>query len=237
MVSWRSVSLASRVQTNSWHWTCRAWSGAIRLGWFLLQAWSGRCDAARSTIQQGDLLVTIVGANTGDVCRVTRPLEEHYVCQSVALMRPVEKCTSMYLELYLNSPSHGQAQYRDWIYGEGRPHLSLDHLRETAIALPSLEEQHEIVRRVEALFKLADAIEKRVAAATLRAEKLTQAILAKAFRGELVPTEAELARREGREYEPASVLLERIKAERTKNEEGAAKRKPRSRTRKAASGG
>jgi hypothetical protein len=45
---------------------------------------------------------------------------------------------------------------------------------------------------------LADAIEKRVAAATSRTEKLTQAILAKSFRGELVPTEAELARREGR---------------------------------------
>jgi type I restriction enzyme S subunit len=70
--------------------------------------------------------------------------------------------------------------------------------------------------RIEALFKLADAIEKRIAAATLRTEKLTQAILAKAFRGELVPMEAELARREGREYEPASVLLERIKKEREK---------------------
>jgi type I restriction enzyme S subunit len=42
---------------------------------------------------------------------------------------------------------------------------------------------------------------------TKRADKLTQAILAKAFRGELVPTEAELARKEGRDYEPASVLL------------------------------
>jgi len=37
---------------------------------------------------------------------------------------------------------------------------------------------------------------------------------AKTFRGELVPTEAELARREGRSYEPASALLERIRAER-----------------------
>jgi type I restriction enzyme S subunit len=72
----------------------------------------------------------------------------------------------------------------------------------------------EIVPRVEALFRLADAIEKRVAAATARADKLTQAILAKAFRGELAPTVAELPRRQGRDYEPASVLLERIRAER-----------------------
>jgi type I restriction enzyme S subunit len=35
----------------------------------------------------------------------------------------------------------------------------------------------------------------------------------KAFRGELVPTEAALSRREGRDYEPASVRLERIRAE------------------------
>ena len=40
-----------------------------------------------------------------------------------------------------------------------------------------------------------------------------QAILARAFRGELVPTQAELARREGRPYETASELLARIKSE------------------------
>lgn len=44
--------------------------------------------------------------------------------------------------------------------------------------------------------------------------KLKQSILVKAFRGELVPTETELARREGREYEPASMLLERIRLDR-----------------------
>ena len=67
---------------------------------------------------------------------------------------------------------------------------------------------------MDALFALADKIEARVKSATARVEKITQAILAKAFRGELVPTEAELARQEGRGYEPASVLLERIRASR-----------------------
>ena len=82
------------------------------------------------------------------------------------------------------------------------------------IPFPTSAEQQEIVRRVQALFKLADAIEMRVEAATKRADKLTQSILAKAFRGELVPTEAELARREGRTYEPASELLARIRSAR-----------------------
>jgi len=92
------------------------------------------------------------------------------------------------------------------------PILNKGRFEKLPLPVPPLPEQHEIVRRVEGLFNLADSIEKRVAAATKRAEKLTQTILAKAFRGELVPTEAEIARREGRSYEPASVLLERIKA-------------------------
>lgn len=80
--------------------------------------------------------------------------------------------------------------------------------------IPPISEQQEIVRHVEALFKLADIIEMRVATATMRVGKLNQAVLAKAFRGELVPTEADLARREGRDYETAAQLLLRIKSER-----------------------
>lgn len=78
---------------------------------------------------------------------------------------------------------------------------------------PPLEEQREIVRRVEALFALADSIEQRAQTATKQAEALTQSILARAFRGELVPTEADLARAEGRDYETAEQLLARIREE------------------------
>jgi len=145
----------------------------------------GDRDRVRSEIRKGDVLVTIVGANTGDVCRVPEDVTEHYVCQSVALMRPVFPVLAPWLEIWLNSPSHGKAQYESWIYGEGRPHISFDHLKSTAVALPTTEEQAEIVRRVESLMKLADAIERRVALAQDRADKLTQSMLAKAFRGDL----------------------------------------------------
>lgn len=82
----------------------------------------------------------------------------------------------------------------------------------TPLNLPPHAEQLEIVRRVSRLLGLADSIEQRATAASRRVESLTQAVLAKAFRGELVPTEAELARKEGRDYEPANVLLARFKA-------------------------
>jgi type I restriction enzyme S subunit len=98
--------------------------------------------------------------------------------------------------------------------GGAQPALNGEKIRALTLPLPPLEEQGEIVRRIEGLFRVAETVEHHVCAATVRANRLTQSILAKAFRGELVPTEAELARREGREYEPASVLLERIQAER-----------------------
>jgi len=96
----------------------------------------------------------------------------------------------------------------------GQFNLNLEILRTLPVPLPSVVEQHEIVRCVGALFGLADRIEQHVGAGTLGAEKLSQAALAKAFRGELVPTEAELARQEGRDYESAADLLERVRQQR-----------------------
>ncbi len=79
-------------------------------------------------------------------------------------------------------------------------------LKELRLLIPALMEQTEIVRRVEQLFAFADQLEAKVASATSRIDRLTQSILAKAFRGELVPQDPN--------DEPASVLLERIKAQR-----------------------
>ena len=68
------------------------------------------------------------------------------------------------------------------------------------------DEQTEIVRRVESLFAYADRLEARYTAARAQVEKLTPALLAKAFRGELVPQDPS--------DEPAGELLARIAAAR-----------------------
>ena len=95
--------------------------------------------------------------------------------------------------------------------GSNQPALNKDRVRTITLPIPPLEEQREIVWRVEAMFKLSDAIEKRVRVASARAGKLTQSILAKAFNGELVPTEAKIARRDARSYESAITLFDRIR--------------------------
>nr|WP_309193026.1 restriction endonuclease subunit S [Escherichia marmotae] len=87
-------------------------------------------------------------------------------------------------------------------------------LLEIPIPKPPIEEQAEIVRRVEQLFAYADTIEKQVNNALARVNNLTQSILAKAFRGELTAQwraeNPELISGEN----SAAALLEKIKAER-----------------------
>ena len=93
------------------------------------------------------------------------------------------------------------------------------------VLVPSIEEQREIIDRVESLFSLADLLEARLTAARRIVERLTPALLAKAFRGELVPQDPN--------DEPASALLERIRVAR-QAEAGAGKPSRRGRKKAAA---
>ncbi|AMJ58182.1 hypothetical protein AXG53_17235 [Stenotrophomonas sp. KCTC 12332] len=90
--------------------------------------------------------------------------------------------------------------------GTAIPQINNSDIAPLIIPLPPSDEQYEIVRRVEQLFVFADQLEARLADARQRVDALTQSILAKAFRGELVPQDPN--------DEPASVLLERIAAQR-----------------------
>lgn len=69
--------------------------------------------------------------------------------------------------------------------GGNQPNLNLSKIKNWKITLPSIIEQQEIVSRVESLFAKADAIEKQYQALKEKIDNLPQAILHKAFKGEL----------------------------------------------------
>lgn len=93
-------------------------------------------------------------------------------------------------------------------FGEGSTHTTIyfPAIRALHICLPSPEEQHEIVQRVRTGLAEIDRLAAEASAARRLLDRLDQAILAKAFRGELVAQDPA--------DEPANVLLERIRAER-----------------------
>ena len=172
-----------------------------------------------------DILISRSGT-VGEVCVVPAGLGEARistnimrVCLAVRGMEPRFFCC------LVNGSPYVLSQISRLCGGSTRDFLNQTILRSLRLTLPPWDEQQEIIRRVETLFTLADKIEARVKSATARVEKSTQAILAKAFHGELVPTEAKLARQEGRDYEPASVLLERIRRQRDAESDGKVHRK------------
>lgn len=94
-------------------------------------------------------------------------------------------------------------------------------LDEKTLPLPPLPEQHRIVSALESYFTRLDAAVETLQRVQRNLKRYRASVLKAAIEGRLVPTEAELARAEGRSYEPASVLLTRILAERRRRWEEA----------------
>ncbi|MBJ9865055.1 restriction endonuclease subunit S [Citrobacter amalonaticus] len=148
----------------------------------------------------------------GIACQIPKGVE---LClgQRMVLIRASDKISSKYLTIVLNSNNILKI-VRSKTMGSTAPRINMSDIKSYPIPLPPLQEQHEIVRRVELLFAYADTIEKQVNSTLTRVNSLTQSILAKAFRGELTAQwraeNPDLISGEN----SAAALLEKIKAER-----------------------
>ena len=89
-----------------------------------------------------------------------------------------------------------------------------DDLRSHPLPLPPLPQQHRIVAEIEKQFTRLDASVAALKRVQANLKRYRASVLKAACEGRLVPAEADLARAEGRDYEPAGRLLERILAER-----------------------
>ena len=162
-------------------------------------------EGKRTRVEFGDILISIT-ADVGMIAFIRRDISEAYINQHLCLARQTGEYAGAYLAYFLASPSGGIMQLSNMQRGMTKAGLTLEDIRSLAIQIPERPEQDEIVRRVEALFAYADRLEARYRAARAQVERLTPSLLAKAFRGELVPQDPE--------DEPASVLLARIRAAR-----------------------
>ncbi|MCG9734351.1 restriction endonuclease subunit S [Pseudoalteromonas sp. S4488] len=160
----------------------------------------------------GDLLVVNIGAGTGNNVLIDVGFEFSF--KNIAIVKRPNYIAPSYLQYYFESAK--QRIFQDQAKGGAQPFLSLTMLNDVPFALPPQSEQAEIVHRVDKLFAYANKVEAEVNAAQERVNKLTQSILAKAFRGELTA--------KWREQNPelisgensAEALLAKVKAERKK---------------------
>jgi type I restriction enzyme S subunit len=162
-------------------------------------------------LKEGDLLITRAGprARAGVCCLVGKIRPRLMICDKVYRFRVNEtRVLARFLVLALNTPS--MIEHIDTLktgISDSGVNLTQEKFSTLTVPLPPILEQREIVRRVDELFILADQVEARYLKAKQYVDSLKQSILAKAFRGELVPQDPN--------DEPATVLLERIRQART----------------------
>ena len=142
-----------------------------------------KAEGMRTRVQFGDLLITITGANVTKTGYVNIGLDEAYVSQHVALCRPIITNCVRYLYTYLISKDGARKNLEEAAYGAGKPGLNLDNLKCLKVALPSIEEQEEIVRLVEQRFESIQRLENEIVVQLKRVEKTKQSIFTAAFNG------------------------------------------------------
>lgn len=135
------------------------------------------------------------------------------LCSAEFIVLPSnDNINSKYLMYFLNSSVF--VRFANSLNTGDRPRVDFTQIGEFVIPTPSIHEQKQIVAEIETQFARLDAAVAALKSARIRLKRYRASVLKAACEGRLVPTEAELARRDGREYELASVLLERIQAER-----------------------
>lgn len=172
-------------------------------------------EARLFALQNGDILINRVNSMKflGKAARVQN-LERPCVFESNMMRIRVDTTyvETEYTSLYLQSFAGKKELQKNAKHAVNQSSINQQDVKAVLTPLPPLEEQREIVRRVQELFAWADSLEARYRKARTHFDKLAQATLAKAFRGELVPQDPN--------DEPASKLLARIRAAQS---DGAAK--------------
>ncbi|MEO3865900.1 restriction endonuclease subunit S [Rheinheimera fenheensis] len=157
----------------------------------------------RYTVNEGDVYLTIVGASIGDAGVIPRMLHQANLTENAAKITDfTDSINAEYLSIWLRS-ERLQELIQLEIKSGAQGKLALKRINTLPVPLPPVNEQNEITRVVGELLSYSDSVEKSFEKIKLRIDRLTQSILTKAFRGELVEQNAA--------DEPADKLMERIK--------------------------
>lgn len=173
----------------------------------LIEVFDG--ELARYGLRAGDLLVVEGNGSADQIGRAALwggAIEPCVHQNHLIRVRPTRVVLPAFLELYWNSPGGSHRVQSVASSTSGLHTLSTGKLKSLPVVVPPVEEQARIVAEVERQLTFLDVCERITAAELTRSAALRRSVLKSAFEGRLVPQDAS--------DEPASVLLDRIRAER-----------------------
>ena len=139
-------------------------------------------EGQRSKLQKNDILISIT-ADVGMIGLVREDMDA-YVNQHVALARPKNDLYAEFLAWYFVSDV-GLQQMQNKQRGATKIGLGLQDIRSIILKIPTLPEQHEIVRLIDDLLARERAAQQAAEQALASIDLMKKSILARAFRGEL----------------------------------------------------
>ena len=139
-------------------------------------------EGQRSKLQKNDILISIT-ADVGMIALVREDMDA-YINQHVALARPKNDLYAEFLAWYFVSDD-GLQQMQNKQRGATKIGLGLQDIRSIILKIPTLPEQHEIVRLIDDLLARERAAQQAAEQALASIDLMKKSILARAFRGEL----------------------------------------------------
>ncbi|HBN6202030.1 TPA: restriction endonuclease subunit S [Vibrio parahaemolyticus] len=176
-------------------------------------------ELVKNTLEHNDVLFSSFVDEEIRTCLFDERFGTHINKADCFCIRPNQEIVSPEFLMYSLACKHTYEKIKKQVHGATRPRVNLRFLKSFEIAIPNPKEQLVVVDKINQLFSKANKVERQYLEAKARLDRLTQSILAKAFRGELVPQDPN--------DEPAEKLLERIVAEKEQS-------KPKKTTRKRA---
>ncbi len=169
-------------------------------------------DINKYLLKEGDVLFN--RTNSAELVGKTAVYKKHhpqsvFASYLIKIQVDEKKLNPEYLAYFINSIFGREFIKTVVSQNVGQANVNGTKLKSMVLPLPDIQEQNDIVTEIETRFSEAENLEKTIDLSLLQAESLRQSILKKAFEGRLVPQDPN--------DEPASVLLEKIKKEKSNN--------------------
>ncbi len=174
--------------------------------------WENAPSRAQQIIYKNDVLFSTVRTYLKNIALITNDKYNNEICSSGFTVLRAEKNKLYFRYLFYYTLYNGFLNKLAKLQtGTSYPAVRNKDVLNQLIPLPSIPEQHQIVKEIESRLSVCDAVEKNISESLEKAESLRQSILKKAFDGTLLtPQEIEQCKQHPG-YEPASKLLERIR--------------------------
>ena len=179
-------------------------------------------ELVKYLLEEGDIVISRAGSV--GLSALIGPCPEAVFASYLIRFRRMDGVDEKYLYQFLQSPEYWE-QVSQQTVGIALQNVNAKKLARVSLPFPPPAEQCRIVAEIERHFSRLDASVAALKRVQANLKRYRASVLKDACEGRLVPTEADLARAGGRDYEPADILLKRIRVERRTRWKSQAKRR------------